>query len=650
MPISPNLFYHRKNLTPEYFGIDSEASATGTERTREDIHTIQICSSRGEHTGTVFWNPNDFKEWLRDKRPRPKILYAFTLPFEYGTLAAWELLHASTEQGLYPWQSWADEPINLFYIQIDKTRIPIYDIRIFFHQLRHGNNALTNLKAVGDYLSDYYNQDIHKLNAPLGEDFGKRAPTTEEKPYFEKYGIRDAFICAKGAQWIHENIINNWLQDAVLITRIYSWGTVAKHFFHLPKIATITRYGKRINIIFPNQWHKRIFESTYAGRSEAFYTGNVGQAFYNDVSSLYPTSIIQTQCMLIRDVEQWHSNTDGLYGKLTWQNFYEQTGFPYGWILGDFKTDNDIWGLPVKVGENNWYITGTLKNHLYNTLDLQGSNAEITDVQAVLIPVFTKDPAFVNPMRKYEQLTKTKIANEYKSEIESHCIKTTINATSGILGKSRPNFGATTNIPAYNIMLGQSHLFMSEIFHRYHTQQHPIFYCDTDSLFWYQPIEETIRECQPYPSLPFQTLQTVPLKVTVKGESQPEGTIIFRGKMYYQNVDSLAFSAWKPFPRFFIETIKQKPTETTIERQISRKWRTRDGNAVTLKIGRWFIAREQWDLDKLKQIFRADDKRCRESYDSYQLFLDNNRLDSRAWTAREALLKLEKIPFRTVQT
>lgn len=631
----------------EFYGIDTEASATGTTHTADDVHTIQICNSRGEETGKVFWNPTSFKNWYHHQPHRPKIFFAFTLTFEYGTLAAWELLNASTKTGNYPWQFWADHPINLFYITIDKTRIPIYDIRIFFYQLRHGNNYLTNLKAVGDYLSDYYRQDIHKLKAPLGDDFGKRPPTAEEKPYFEQYGIRDAFICAKAAQWVHQNILETWLQGKTKITNIYSWGTVARHYFNLPKIATVTRYGRELHVTFPNRWHERIYEATYAGRAEAFTTGNVGTAYYNDVSSLYPSSIIQTQCLLISDVQRWNGNHDNLHGHLTQTAFMEATGSPYGWILGDFRTNDDLWSLPIRVADNNWYVVGTLKNHLYNTLDLEAANAKVTNVDAVLIPVFSNEPAFVHPMRKYEELTKMKLAGQHKSEIESYCIKSTINSLSGILGKSHPNFSATTNIPSYNIMLGQSHLYMSEIFHRYHSVQHPINYCDTDSLFWHKPIEETIRDCTPYPSLPFQVLETLPLKISVKGESQLEGTIIFRGKMYYQSDNSQGFSAWKPFPQYFKRIIKQKPTEIDIERQVSRKWNTRDSNATALKIGRWFIKREHWNLEKLKQIFRADDKRCRETYDSYQLFLDGTRSTSLAWTARQALAILEEKRWTT---
>lgn len=646
MPISNPLKYRHKNLEPEFFGLDTEASATGTEHTRTDIHTVQVCSNRGESTGRIFYTPEAFKEWYANKKPRPKIFFAFTLPFEYGSLCAWELLKASTEDGRYPWQAWADEPINLFYIQIDNTRIPVFDIRIFFHQLQYEHQFLSNLKALGHYLSEYYKQDIHKLPAPLGNDFGKRAPTAQERPYFEKYGVRDAFINAMAAEWVHTNILNNWLEGKIPITRLYSWGTIAKHFFNMPKIGEAKNYGKTRTLIFPNMWHQRIFQATFAGRAEAFTTGNVGQTYYSDVSSLYPTSIIATQCLLIKNVTQWHGPQDQLLGKITWQNFYEHTGYPYGWLLGDFKTDSDIWALPLKIGNNNIYVTGKVKHTLYSTLDLEASHAEALDIQAVLIPEYSTDPAFINPMKKYEQLTQIKISGHYQSEVEKHCIKSTLNAASGTLGKSHPTFGPTTNLPAYNTMLAQSHLLMSQIFQMYHTPQHPVHYCDTDSLFWHEPIEKTIKECQPYPTLPFQILQTLPLKLDVKGTSRPEGCVIFRGKMYFENENSKAFSAWKPFPKYFSQIINARTTEATVERQICRKWQTRDTKAITLKIGRWFIKKEHWNLDKLKQIFRADPKRCRATYDSYQLFLEGKSQTSQAWTAQQAINKLAETPWK----
>jgi len=42
-----------------------------------------------------------------------------------------------------------------------------------------------------------------------------------------------------------------------------------------------------------------------------------------------------------------------------------------------------------------------------------------------------------------------------------------------------------------------------------------------------------------------------------------------------------------------------------------------------------------YNLDKIKDLFKADNKRYRDTYDSYQLFLDNRMEPSRAWTVEE---------------
>lgn len=636
-----------------FWGLDSEASARGTVRQWGDIHSVQVCSSLGEHTGKVFYNAEGFKNWYngRQRKYQPKIFYAFTLPFEYGSLMAWELLRASDEKGRLPWQHWTDKPINLFYIQIKKTRIPVFDVRVLFHQLKYGRGFLTSLHKLANYLSDYYHEDIHKLKTPLGADFGKRAPNMMkgEIPYFEKYGIRDAFIVAKAGEWLHSNIIEKWLHGKVDITRLFSWGTVSRHYFDLPEINQVKRFGYKTIVEFPNLWHQKIFGCTYAGRSEAFRTGNVGKQFYNDVGSLYPLAMVKSQCMLIRSVEDVTSdvNKDVLLGKASWEKFYECTSIPYGWLLGDFEVNDDLWALPLKVGETNWYVKGEFLNGLYNVLDLQASNAEIVKVHRVIVPIFEK--SFAEQMGKFEELTKVKLFDEYESQIDKFCIKNTLNSTSGILGKSHPTFAAYTNIPAYNTLLAQSHLFMSQLFHKYHSEQHPISYTDTDSFFWDQPVgtedeDKVIRDCEPYPTLPFQTLDTVPLRVGVRAVSCSEGAVIFRGKLYYMNegADKQAFAGWKPFPKFFEEIVKKKPLEYYVERQVSRKWRTRDRKAVVLRVGRWFITREYWNLKKLKFIFRADTKRIRPTYDSYQLFLDNDSASSHAPTTEDVFRALSK--------
>jgi hypothetical protein len=110
-----------------------------------------------------------------------------------------------------------------------------------------------------------------------------------------------------------------------------------------------------------------------------------------------------------------------------------------------------------------------------------------------------------------------------------------------------------------------------------------------------------------------------------------------------EGTDTSAYSAWKPFPKFFHQITQQKLREIDVERQVSRKWHTRDQKATVLKVGRWFIVREHWDFEKLQQIFKADHKRCRPTYDSYPLFLEDKSANSRAWTSQEVLQHMNSI-------
>ena len=52
-------------------------------------------------------------------------------------------------------------------------------------------------------------------------------------------------------------------------------------------------------------------------------------------------------------------------------------------------------------------------------------------------------------------------------------------------------------------------------------------------------------------------------------------------------------------------------------------------------------------MQKLEEIFRADTKRSRPTTNSYQLFLNDERADSRAWTLDETFDILEKTVWIT---
>jgi len=88
-------------------------------------------------------------------------------------------------------------------------------------------------------------------------------------------------------------------------------------------------------------------------------------------------------------------------------------------------------------------------------------------------------------------------------------------------------------------------------------------------------------------------------------------------------------------PSFFNKIVQAKTSTATIERQINRKFKTRDKSVAHLAVGRWFIKRENWNLEKLQQIFRADTKRQRSTYDSYTLFLNDKSAPSTSWNAQQ---------------
>ena len=657
--------------TAEYWGIDSEGLGAGINLDDTAIHTIQVCGSSGEQSGHAFKTKREFLAWYSELKSvqRPERFYAFSLAYEYGSLAALELLGASNQKGEFPWQDWLEEPKNLFYIQPGQKIFPVFDIRCLFGTLAKDKQQPSSLRALGDYLSEYYKVDAHKLPQPLGDEFGLRGPTEDEWTEFEKYGIRDAYICALAGKWIQDVVIKGWLLDQATPERLFSWGTVAKFYLDLPKVGYVRYRDKKGAAIvgYESEWIYRILnEACTAGRSDAFMTGLCGRLYYNDVSSLYPISAVHTQCYLIRNIQEWQGDKTRLLGPITCERFYEVTGSPYGWVQGDFRTSDDLWGLPIRRQNQNWFVTSDcFREFLYHTLELEAGSAEVTHVSHVLVPSFVTEETLENceplepdleededkersaeseeltkhleSMRRYEALTTTKLEGRFSSPVEKECIKATINSGTGILGQSDPQIVLTTNPLAYSTLLGESHLNMSQIFHRYHTPKHPIYYTDTDSFFWDQPVEETIGFLEPYPTLPYQIDKPLPLSIGVKGESRPEGCAIFRGKLYHQSKTSQTFSGWKPHPKYFGLIVEGKLRECKVQIQTARKWRTRNKSVTQLHVGRWSIETPTYDLAKIKRILRADDKRCRISRDSYQLYLDGQSQTSRAWTLEESL-------------
>ena len=311
----------RLKRAPVCWGIDSEGLASGTEMQSDDIHLVTVCPSNDESKGKAFKSGAEFRKWYNslNSHTRPKRFYSFTLPYEYGTMLGWELLNINE-----PHQPWTDQPLNLFYINPLNTtvgKIPVIDTRVYFGQILHDKRSSANLKALGEEMSNHYDIDAHKYDNPMEEAFGLRKPTPEELRLLVRYGIRDAYIAALAGQWIEENILGGWLAGKkVDIEDLVSWGTIAKEYLDLPTLAeyryTNPETHRRV-LGFKNAWNYQIMNhAIFAGRSEAFWTGNIGRVYYCDVSSLYPCSIVQSQAMRIKAIEKIPpDHWDRLFGK-----------------------------------------------------------------------------------------------------------------------------------------------------------------------------------------------------------------------------------------------------------------------------------------------------------------------------------------------
>lgn len=587
-----------------FWGIDTEFAAAGKVG-KSHVHSIQV--SDGFDRNHFFTEPEQLDQWFLKQRPIPKVLYTWTTSAEFGSLKAWGYI------GTDPYRDDLERVTRFRILRSPvqgtrKQEVLVLDIQPFFAQMRYEHHPMGSLKLAGEFLSDFYSEDLHKLPKPLGDEFGLRAPETKEEwEYFRKYSLRDAQICARAARWFKEELVDKYI-PGVDMRKLWSWGTFAKHYFSLPRLNF--RMGRRI-LVRPyfDMVHG---ESTFAGRSEAFYTGYLGDIYYNDASSLYPVTAVWTSALEIIGIKPVSPDDITKVDDLK----------PYGWLRGTFKTKNDLWGLPVRGLDRNYYVTGTVPHSLFHTLDLKAAKAEIIELTEAYAPTFEDNPE----QDRFARLTLKKLEGDYANIPEKYAIKNTLNSLTGKLGQAEP-VSMTSNFPAYNTIVAGGHYLMSVCFDQ---APKPVYYMDTDSLFVDKPMEGKIMDLT---SLDGEW--TVPLRVDLKGTSEPPGTIIFRSKHYYQSPDSMGIHAVQIFHEDWKKIVQQLPKGIDVRRQIKRTFRTRNKKALELEIGRWEVIKERYDIDRLAQMFQADDKRVRPDYDSYTLAQEGKNAASRAWTWRE---------------
>ena len=467
-----------------YWAIDSEFMMSGRKARASDVHSIQFANIDGT---SFFITTKSELERFFERHNYIKKMYAFSLDVEVGSLRA--MLEESYNTHKEANELGAVKFEKIKNKKICEINLPDLNFHCFIHDLQQicQNLGFRTLKSLGKYLG------FPKDDRP--EWLGIRKwQTPEEKELFVKYAIRDAEITSKAAHMLNEQ----WNIDP---ERHASVGTVAKEEFCFPERLKISKeelannknsnnlqgfpYGfgglRFENIVIPPLENK-IRQSTFGGRSECFKTGFIPDVYYNDVKSLYPSSMLATRCLQITGAERCNPSELDLTGR-------RDKADRFGWIEGYFETKNDLWGLPVR-GKNNYYMTGKFGG-IFHTFDLIAAQARVIDINACYRPIW-------NPNARYHEKLATMFfdrLNGKLSKTESIYAKAVMNSASGKLGQgtsysannrlsgNRSSFpAATSNFFAYNTLLAHSHFTMSQLYELFKSSGKPIIYTDTDSI------------------------------------------------------------------------------------------------------------------------------------------------------------------------
>ena len=562
------------------WAFDSEFLASGRSDAPEDVHTVQF--SDGDDV-VVLESAQQLKDWLADRR-HIKVLYGFVVLPDLGSVEEWLgrkclKIHKRGSQ-------------TVGRITYGSTKINVFDTHIMAKSL-----GFRNLAQVGEYLG------IPKLSKP--EWLGLRKWQTEsERQAFLRYAEIDAIITSKFAEWL--------ISINADPSKYASAGTIVKDVFRLP----MRLKGRPIQL---SPIEALIRRSTFAGRSEGFVTGYTPNVLYNDVSSLYPCSMVATQCLRIKEIQRCDPHDLTISQDLN--------DMRYGWIEGVFSTENDLWGIPIRA-RNNVYVVGNQIYGLFNTLDLSASKAKIEHVLRAWKPIFRAPDAHT---RKYAALLIERIEKHQTSEMNL-LTKAILNAASGKLGQAHP-IATTSNFFAYNVLLGHSHLIMSLLFDRCPSE---IIAMDTDSIFTRSDMMGKYFDVT-------DGEYTIPIRMDVKGKGD---LAFFRSKRYILKGDKPAIGAhgWRYFYEDYLKMFNGDITELTTRQDIKHTLMTREIEALKMAKGRWRTKIVKLDLAKLKELLTADPKRNRESYDSYQLVMEKRNIPSRAWRY-EDLLSMTQNPI-----
>ncbi|HEX9678684.1 hypothetical protein [Nitrososphaera sp.] len=553
---------------------------SGRANKPEDTQSVQF--SNGDKV-FVIEGTDELKRWL-DNHHHIKRMYSFVLLPELGSLVSWL----------------GKEHVEAKYLGAQlRAHVTYRGFNCWFYDTRPLLNSfgLYKLEDCGEVVG------TPKLDRPAW--LGMRHWQNEqEHDGFVRYSGQDALITSKIVGWLHENF---GIDPAEYATS----GTWSKTEFRLPRRLQLR---KKTAIVPPLE--RMVKNICFAGRSECFVNGYSPNVVYNDVRSLYPTSIAATRALEIT-------------GAVPCGEDEVVIGDPerFGWLEGVFETNNDMWGLPLR-GKNNFYATGIITG-LYHSFDLTAAKAKPVHIARTFKPTFTDDDKMHG---KYVGLLISRLDGKM-TEIEKMGAKALLNSTYGKLGQAIPVIAPTSNFFAFSTILAHSHFTMSRLFDACAT---PILGTDTDSIF--SPSDMSGKH--------FELTDgenSIPITLDVKGKGD---LVYFRSKSYIllnedqqeqlrnnQRVEGAVFGrhGWQYFKEDFFKLFDGTVTELHTRKDIKHTLSTREKEALKLEIGRWRTKPETLVLAKIKDLLKVDTKRMRDIYDSYGLVMSHKSAASKAW-------------------
>jgi hypothetical protein len=554
---------------------------TGTTGDPACVHSVQFSDGNGD--SHFIENPEDLKRFLHNRRNTLTEIFGFNMLCDLGALKEW-LPSGSVEVTHYRGKL------------IGKIRYGSTSVKAFDTMPLLLNFGLRRLADVGDVVK------VPKLDKPhfLGL---RKWESPAEYNEFKEYALTDAVITARATRWL--------IEENAFDPRVHtSAGSLAAEFFAFPK-----RHTRIKNKIQMPPIERTIAQSTAAGRSEMFVTGYTPFAYYNDVKSLYPCSIFATHALTINGVQPCKPEDLNIDSDFNNPDF--------GWVVGTFETQNEMWGLPIQAKQVT-YVIGKVTG-MFHTFDVAAAKAKVLHIAKAYKPTF--DPSRKEAQKRFDSMLLDRVEGKL-SEREARYSKAVLNSTYGKLGQSHPE-ALTTNYPAFTTILAHSHLIMSTLFDKCPA---PILGMDTDSIFSAKDMTGKHGELT-------DGELSLPIIMEVKGKGELAS---FRAKTYMMREQGKPIRvygrhAWHYFIEDYFRLWDSPDFPFLTRIDIKHTLKTKQKAALKLPLGFWANRPVSLTLEKVSELLQADLKRDRLSYDSFSLFQQRKSQPSKPYEMDDVL-------------